>query len=102
VAGATGERLEEEATVYAAADTESIRNARRLRVICWPIVEPYLGSRNDFHLEPLLNLELLKRMVQVEGQRIGAIGLALTAQPVMAPRVVTLAPLSAPAASAPR
>ena len=33
-----------------------------MRVICWPIVEPYLGSRNDFRLEPLL-----KRMVQVEG-----------------------------------
>lgn len=49
-----------------------------MRVICWPIVERYLGSRNDFRLEPPLNLELLKRMVQVEGQRIGAIGLALT------------------------
>ena len=73
-----------------------------MRVICWATVERYLGNRNDFRLEPFLKLELLKRTVQVEGQRIGAIGLALTAQPVMAPRVVTLAPLSAPAASAPR
>ena len=72
-----------------------------MRVICWPIVEPYLGSRNDFRLEPLLNLELLKRMVQLEGQRIGAIGLALTERPVMAPPVMALAPLSGPAASAP-
>jgi hypothetical protein len=74
-----------------------------MRVICWPIGERYLGSRNDFRLEPLLNLELLKRMVQVEGQRIVAIGLALTERLVMAPPVVVaLAPLSGPAASAPR
>ncbi len=68
-----------------------------MKIICWPIVERYLGSRNDFRLEPLL-----KRMVQVEGQRIGAIGLALTERLVMAPPVVALAPLSGPAASAPR
>jgi hypothetical protein len=73
-----------------------------MRVICWPIVERYLRSRNDFRLEPLLNLELQKRMVQVAGQRIGAIGLALTERLVMAPPVVALAPLSGPAASAPR
>ena len=64
--------------------------------------ERYLRSRNDFRLELLLNLEFLKWMVQVEGQRIGAIGLALMERLVMAPPVMALAPLSGPAAPAPR
>jgi len=71
-----------------------------MRVICWPIVERYLGSRNDFRLEAFLKLELLKRTVQVGRRRIGAIGLALTERLVMAPPVVALAPLLEPAASA--
>ena len=65
-------------------------------VLCWPIVGPYLESRSVFRLEPHLNLELPKWMVQV-----GAIELALTERLVMAPPVVALAPLSGPAASAP-